>query len=139
MRRRELESRQHQEEAFLSMPYTGTLHYHRHADTLDMQDEFDNYDFGELTAEDLAHIDAFTLSQLQEPPPKPDSCSAGPSTAIEIEGHTDSLSNKELLSEGPGEPSTTLSWRRRWQKSPFESFRSRYRVLSVSDLVGPAW
>lgn len=82
-------------------------------------DEFSSYDFSEFTCEDLAKIDR-DLDAIDS--------KAGPSILIDIE--TSSLTTPARLTEDPEV--------RKAELSPYERFR-RSHVLSVSDLVAPAW
>ncbi|CCL98155.1 uncharacterized protein FIBRA_00149 [Fibroporia radiculosa] len=103
-------------------------------------DEFDVYDLSEFTAEDFACIDAAlasaqpSLVSIFGNCNRNDSISdgtGGPRIEIQVEGATDN----SILPKA-------LSRHQEWSsdgRSPFERFRKWRKVLSVTDLVGPAW
>ena len=93
-------------------------------------DEFDAYNLDDFTAEDFALVDG-TIAK--------DNIIAktngGPAVTVEVEQPID------IVSEGPliRASSPVLRSPRPQQQSPFQRFRSWNKVLSVSDLVSPAW
>ena len=113
-------------------------------------DSYSALDFSEFTEEDFAQIDAAISSQIQD-----DNASVDTSFQSEIDGlNLASLTPEELaqldsavsmkLNEHIDGPSIQIEIEDRdvtpqvVQPSPLEQFRSR-RILSVSDLVSPAW
>ena len=113
-------------------------------------DSYSAFDFSEFTEEDFAQIDAAISSQIQA-----DDASADTSFQSEIDGlDLSSLTPEELaqldsavsmkLNEFIDGPSIQIEIEdgefipQVVQPSPMEQFRSR-RILSVTDLVSPAW
>jgi exonuclease V len=113
-------------------------------------DSYSAFDFSEFTEEDFAQIDAAISSQIQG-----DDAGIDASFQLEFDGlNWSSLSSEELaqldsavsmkLNEHIDGPSIEIEIEdgdvtpQVKQPSPLEQFRSR-RILSVSDLVAPAW
>jgi hypothetical protein len=97
-------------------------------------DEFDAYNLDEFTTEDFAFVDR-TIARDDIIA----KTNGGPAVTVEVEQSIDLMMLKDpligasspvLRSLGPQQPS---------QPSPFQRFRAWRKVLSVSDLVSPAW
>jgi hypothetical protein len=99
-------------------------------------DEFDAYNFQEFTAEDLALVDESIVSRGNV---AADANRGGPAIAVEVEQPADQIiSNRSLMRASSSNANVLLSTRRQ-QVSPFQRYRRWNKVLSVSDLVSPAW
>lgn len=89
-------------------------------------DDFDDLNFDEFTEDDFAHIDrTIALVEAGSESRTPDAA-GGPAVIIEIEP-----SAQEINAEGVSVEMPRLS--------PYAQFRAWNNVLSVSDLVSPAW
>ncbi|KAI0053461.1 hypothetical protein FA95DRAFT_1674468 [Auriscalpium vulgare] len=122
-----------------------------------VDDEFDAYDFSEFTAADLALVDvvaarehvsrrtpahAFEDYEVQRTAPF-----GGPQIAIELEPAADDgvvkiggSGNSDSGSGGgsKGDKGQGSTPKKDTERSPLERYRQR-KILTVSDLVGPAW
>jgi hypothetical protein len=101
-------------------------------------DEYEGYNLAEFSQEDFANIDADILVRglvnLNDAP------KGGPAVTIEIHRLDEDLAGEE--SQGQASSSTPFQHTvpdRDVKQSPFERHRSWNKVLSVSDLVSPAW
>jgi hypothetical protein len=89
-------------------------------------DEYDVYDdFSEFTEEDFARIDASTAQKLATT-----SVNGGPAITVALEQPVVDNFPLKAPAEQPMDPSQHLS--------PIQHFR-RGQILSVTDLVAPAW
>jgi hypothetical protein len=95
-------------------------------------DEFDAYNFGEFTADDLASVDTVVEKDIF-------ANRGGPAVTVEVEKPADHLFSKASLTRESSSNAVALPPTRRKQASPFVRYRWWSRVLSVSDLVSPAW
>jgi hypothetical protein len=87
-------------------------------------DEYDDYDLSEFTQDDFARIDAAIESVYLETIGN----KGRPAIPIQIE--------QPVLS--PTSPTPDIPRHRSAESSPFQRYR-RYKILSVTDLVSPAW
>lgn len=95
-------------------------------------DEYDAYNLDEFTEEEFAYIESGLLIR--------DTSSAqilagGPAVTIEVEQSTDCL----IVKDSSKKSTSKSGARQEPHLSPFRQFRSWKKVLSVSDLVSPAW
>ena len=95
-------------------------------------DEFDAYNFQEFTADDLASLDSI----LARGDITPNANMAGPAVTIEVEQPANHPIVNGSLTRAPS--SATGLFPRRDRSSPFQQYRWK-KVISVSDLVSPAW
>ena len=99
---------------------------------MDFSDEFDTYNFQEFTADDLAFVDESLLARGHF---VANTDMGGPSITIEVEQST----NPQTVKGPPTRASSSKATGRHDQASPFQRHRSWRKVMSVSDLVSPAW
>lgn len=96
--------------------------------------EFTGYNYSDYTDEDWAQVDVALSSS--RPCDQKHQYKGGPAISIEVEKPTmDSRrpSVFELASQRVKPQAVTII------NSPYQKYRSQRRVLSVSDLTGPAW
>lgn len=111
-------------------------------------DEFDIYDFLELTEDDFATIDTFTAQALHSStagsvPAEPTTStviSAGePAVRVEVETHSNALPKniqpRPLRRYESSESRKSGSF----NQSPYGTFRAWRRWLSVTDIASPSW
>jgi exonuclease V len=99
-------------------------------------DEFDSYDFAEFTADELALVDESIMANSNV---TANANRGGPAITVEVEQSANNISHNDQLTRGLSSNATVLLSTRQRQASPFQQFRSWNKVLSVSDLVSPAW
>lgn len=100
-------------------------------------DEYEAYNLAEFTQEDFANIDADILVRGFVNPKV--ELKGGPAVAIEIDGFDEDLVTKESREQVSTSTSVKSIVPRRDVRSPFIRHRSWNGILSVSDLVSPAW
>lgn len=104
------------------------------------EDEYDAYTFDEFTEQDFADIDSSILVRGSAGPSN--QSTGGPKIIIEVEQPADNLPTKELSTRVSTSSLRELSSPKKNAKpqaSPFQRHRSWNGILSVSDLVSPAW
>jgi len=99
-------------------------------------DEFDTYDFSEFTAHELALVDESIMANSNV---TANANRGGPAITVEVEQSANHISHNDQLTRGLSSNATVLLSSRREQASPFQHYRSWNKILSVSDLVSPAW
>lgn len=99
-------------------------------------DEYEGYNLAEFTEEDFASIDAGILLRGLN---NQSWAKAGPAVAIEIERVNEDVAAKASEGQPSASTSSFRSLLPRDTRSPFERHRYWNRILSVTDLVSPAW
>jgi exonuclease V len=99
-------------------------------------DEFDAYDFGEFTADELALVDESIMANNHV---AANASRGGPAITVEVEQSANHTSHNDQLTRGLSSNATVSLSTKRENVSPFQRFRSWNKVLSVSDLVSPVW
>jgi exonuclease V len=99
-------------------------------------DEFDAYDFAEFTADELALVDESIMANNHV---TANANRGGPAITVEVEQSANHISYNDQLTRGLSSNATVSLLTRREKASPFQHYRSWNKVLSVSDLVSPAW
>ena len=121
-------------------PTEHTLEQHSHSAPLSRTppspDEFDAYDLSEFSPEDFEQIDKLILVHTLRPHAILErSDSTAPTRSQSPLGRGCPTGGNEDVKDG----GLTTEIARRTKLSPYEQFRNRTRVLSVTNITSPSW